>query len=113
MRPVRLTVRGVGNSNVYPVDTYVSPANWGLALVITGTVNAYVQYTFDDVFAAGFTPSLATWFYHPSTPSGTPATANFNGNIAYPCTGVRLVLDTGTTGSATLTIIQAGGGGLS
>jgi hypothetical protein len=40
MRPVRLTAAGVADSNVYPVDTYVSPANWGLALVITGTVNA-------------------------------------------------------------------------
>lgn len=113
MRPVRLSVSGVGNSNVYPVDTYVSPANWGIGLVITGTVNAYVQYTFDNVFAPDFSPSTATWFYHPSTPSGTPAVANFNGNIAYPCTGIRLSLVTGTTGSAVLTIIQAGGGGLS
>jgi len=112
MRPVRLTAAGVANSNVYPVDTYVSPANWGLALVITGTVNAYVQYTFDNVFAADFAPSSATWFFHPSTPTGVPATANFNGNIAYPCTGIRLSLAAGTTGSAILTIIQAGGGGL-
>lgn len=112
MRPVRLSVSGVGNSNVYPVDNYVSPANWGLGLVITGAVNAYVQYTFDDVFASNFNPATATWFYHPSTPLATPATASFNGNLAYPCTGVRLSLAAGTTGSAVLTIIQAGGGGL-
>ena len=112
MRPSRLTVTGVANSNVFPVDTYVSPANWGLAVVITGTVNAYIQYTFDNVYATGFDPTTATWFFHPSTPSGVPATANFNGNIAYPCTGIRLSLAAGTTGSATLTIIQAGGGGL-
>ena len=112
MRPVRLTVSGVGNSDVYAVDTYVSPANWGIAVVISGTVNAYVQYTFDDVFAKAFNPATATWFFHPSTPSGTPAVANFNGNIAYPCTGIRLSLAAGTTGSATITVIQAGGGGL-
>lgn len=111
MRPIRISVTGVANSNVVPVDNYISPTNWGIALVITGTVNAYLQYTFSDVFAAGFTPSSATWFYHPATPSGTPATANVVTNVAYPCTGLRLVLDTGTTGSATMTIIQAGGGG--
>jgi hypothetical protein len=34
-----------------------------------------------------------------------------NSNIAYPVTGIRLSTSAGT-GSATLTIIQAGGGGL-
>jgi hypothetical protein len=31
--------------------------------------------------------------------------------VAYPCTGIRLSLAAGTTGSAILTVIQAGGGG--
>ena len=105
MQPVNLSVTGVGNSAVFPVDTYVAPSNMGLAVVVTGTITYKVQYTFDNVFAKGYDPTAgtSTWFDHPTLTGTTSA----NSNIAYPVTGIRLTTTAGT-GTATLTIIQAG-----
>jgi hypothetical protein len=107
MRPVVFTVTGVGNSNVYAVDTYISPSNMGLAVIVTGTITYKVQYTFDDVFARTYVAGSGNWFDHPTL----VGSASGNSNVAYPVTGIRLITTAGT-GSATLTIIQAGGGGL-
>lgn len=105
MRPVNLTVTGVGTSNVFPVDTYVAPTNMGLAVIVTGTITYKVQYTFDNVYAAGYSPTAGSsnWFDHPTL----VGSASGNSNIAYPVTGIRLATTAGT-GSATLTIVQAG-----
>lgn len=107
MRPAVFTVTGVGSSNPYPVDTYISPSNMGLAVIVSGTITYKVQYTFDDVFAAGYSPASGNWFDHPTLTGSTSA----NSNVAYPVTALRLTTTAGS-GSATLTIIQAGGGGL-
>lgn len=108
MRPVTYSITGVGNSGVYPADHYVSPFNVALNVVVSGTITYTVQYTFDDVFAAGFSAASATWVNHPSL---TAQSTTKDSNIAYPVRGIRLNTSAGT-GSATLTIIQAGGGGL-
>ena len=109
MRPITYLVSGVGNSPVYAVDTYISPSNMGLAVVVSGTITYKVQYTFDNVFATGYSPTAgtSTWFDHPTLVGSSSG----NSNIAYPVTGIRLTTSAGT-GTATLTIIQAGGGGL-
>ena len=106
MRSVVLLVTGVGASNPYAVDTYISPSNMGLAVIVSGTITFKVQYTFDDVFAKNYVASSGNWFDHPTL----VGSASGNSNIAYPVTGIRL-LTTAGTGTATLTIIQAGGGG--
>lgn len=105
MKPVYLPLTGVGNSPVYVVDNYISPANLGLAVVVSGTITYKVQYTFDNVFANGYSPTAgtSTWFDHPTL----VGSASGNSNVAYPVTGIRLVTTAGT-GTATLTIIQAG-----
>jgi len=103
MRPVNLSVTGVGNSAVYAVDNYVAPANMGMAVIVTGTITYKVQYTFDNIFAAGYSPLAGNWFDHPTLVGTTSAESN----IAYPVTGIRLTTTAGT-GTATLTIIQAG-----
>jgi hypothetical protein len=108
MRPAVFTVTGVGSSNPYVVDTYISPSNMGLAVIVTGTITYKVQYTFDNLFASGYVASSGNWFDHPTLVGSTSS----NSNVAYPVTGIRL-LTTAGTGSATLTIIQAGGGGKS
>lgn len=108
MRPVKYAITGVGTSPVCPADHYVSPFNVALSVVVSGTITYTVQYTFDDVFAAGFSPASATWVDHPTL---TAQTATKDSNIAYPVRGIRLSTSAGT-GTATLTIIQAGGGGL-
>jgi hypothetical protein len=109
MRPVTYSITGVGNSAIYPADHYVSPFNVALNVVVTGTITYTVEYTFDDVFAKNFTAASANWTDHPSL---TDQTATKDSNIAYPVRGIRLTTSAGT-GTAALTIIQAGGGGLS
>ena len=109
MRPTVLSVTGVGTSNPCPADHYVSPFNVALNVLVSGTITYTVQYTFDNVFANGYNPSTGNWTDHPSL---TAQTATKDANIAYPVTAVRLKTTAGS-GTATLTIIQAGGGGLS
>jgi hypothetical protein len=108
MRPVVLSVTGVGNSVPDPLDHYLTPFNVSLAVVVTGTITYTVQYTYDDVFAANYNPATGNWLPHPSL---TAQTATKDSNIAYPVRAVRLTTSAGT-GTATLTVIQAGGGGL-
>jgi hypothetical protein len=105
MKPVTFSITGVGNSPVSPVDTYVAPTNMGMAVIVTGTITYKVQYTFDNIFAAGYDPTAGSsnWFDHPTL----VGSASGNSNIAYPVTGIRLITTAGS-GSATLTIVQAG-----
>ena len=108
MRPVVLSVTGVGNSVPDPLDHYLTPFNVSLAVVVTGTITYTVQYTYDDVFAPTYNPATGNWLPHPSL---TAQTATKDSNIAYPVRAVRLTTSAGT-GTATLTDSQAGGGGL-
>lgn len=107
MRPIRVTVGAVGVSNPIPLDHYQGPFNVGLGVTLTpGAALTYtVQHTFDDVFAAGFTPAGATWFDHPTL---SAETAEADGNYAFPVTAIRLNVTVWTGGSVTLTVIQAG-----
>ena len=104
MRPIVLSQTGAGATRVAPMDNYISPFNVALGVLVSGTVNYTVQYTFDNVFASGYSPASGNWVDHPSL---TAQTTTKDSNIAYPVTGVRLNVNSGT-GSATLTIIQAG-----
>ncbi len=112
MRPVVYTLSdasgGAKVSSVYAPDNYVSPFNVALSVLVTGTVNYTVQYTFDDVFANTYNPATGNWVDHPSL---TSKTTTSDSNIAYPVTGIRIRQASGT-GSVQLTAIQAGGGGL-
>jgi hypothetical protein len=92
---------------VYAPDNYISPFNVALGVLVTGTVNYTVQYTFDNVFASDYNPATGNWVDHPSL---TAQTATKDSNVAYPVQGIRLVVNSGS-GTAKLTAIQAGGGG--
>lgn len=115
MRPVVYTIIGGAGtqvaSQVCPIDHYVSPANIALSVVVTGTITYTVQYTFDDVFAAGYTPASGNWTDHPTL--GTQTTTK-DSNISYPVRGIRIIspASPSSSGTARLTIIQGGGGGL-
>jgi len=109
MQPTVYTIEGVGNSQVYAPDGYISPFNVALGVTVTGTVSYTVQYTFDNVFASTFDPATANWVDHPSL---TAQVITKDSNIAYPVRGIRLTVASGT-GTTRLTIIQAGGGGRS
>ena len=112
MRPVTYALSdaslAVKTSGVYPPDNYVSPFNVAISVVVTGSATYTVQYTFDDVFAAGYNPATGNWTDHPTL---TGQNATKDSNIAYPVTGVR-IKQTAGSGSVLCTFIQAGGGGL-
>ena len=105
MRPVYVTVTGVGNSSVIPMNHYVTPFNVGFGVTKTGTVDYTVQHTFDDVFSSTFNPATANWFDHPTIAAKT---ANADGNYAFPVTGIRIKGNSGSTGTVTLCLVQAG-----
>jgi hypothetical protein len=99
MRVQTVSKTGVGSSSSLVMNTNISPFNVGFGVVVSGTVNYTVQHTFDDP-SVGFT----TWYSHPTIASQT---ANADGNYAFPVTGIKVLVNSGS-GSATLNLIQAG-----
>jgi hypothetical protein len=99
MRVQTVSKTGVGSSPALVMNTNISPFNVGFGVSVTGTVNYTIQHTFDDP-AVGFT----TWFSHPTIASKTD---NQDGNYAFPVSGVKVLVNSGT-GTATLELIQAG-----
>ncbi len=108
MRPVVQTLSDAsgGAKQAMPVilDHYISPFATSLSVLVTGTVNYTVQYTFDDVFSSTYAPASGNWVDHPNL---TAQTTTKDSNLAYPATAVRIVLNSGT-GSVRFTVIQAG-----
>ena len=107
MRPIRVTAGAQEASVTVPLDTYTNPFNVGLSVVLSAgaSLTYTVQHTFDDVFADDFNPATATWFSHASL---VTKTASSDGNYAYPVTATRLNITIWTSGTATLTVVQAG-----
>jgi hypothetical protein len=99
MKQQTVSQTGVGSSGSIVVNTNISPVNIGFGVVVTGTVNYTVQHTFDDP-AVGF----STWFSHPTVAGQT---ANADGNYAFPVTGIKVLVNSGS-GTASLKLIQAG-----
>ena len=99
MKQQTVSQTGVGSSSSIVVNTNISPVNIGFGVVVSGTVNYTVQHTFDDP-ATGF----STWFSHPTVASQA---ANADGNYAFPVTGIKVLVNSGS-GTASLKLIQAG-----
>lgn len=99
MKVQSVSKTGVGSSSALVMNTNISPFNVGFGVTVTGTVNYTVQHTFDDP-AIGF----STWFSHPTVASQV---ANADGNYAFPVTGIKVLVNSGS-GTATLNLIQAG-----
>jgi hypothetical protein len=99
MKVQTVSKTGTGSSSALVMNTNQTPFNVGFGVVVTGTVNYTIQHTFDDP-AVGFT----TWFSHPTVASQT---ANADGNYAFPVTGVKVLVNSGS-GTATLNLVQAG-----
>lgn len=106
-RPVRVTVSSAASSAVIPLSLNADPFNVGIGCdVSAGASLTYtVQHTFDDVQSPTFSPSTATWF---SNSTIVAQTTDKDGNYAYPVTAVRLTVTAWTSGSVTMTVIQAG-----
>ena len=107
MRRQIVTVGSATSSAAIPVDYRAQNFQIGLGCVVNGggTLTYKIQHTFDDIFDASVTP---TWFDHANV---TGQTANKDGNYAFPIAAIRLTVTAYTSGSVTLTIMQASGQG--
>jgi len=106
MRPIVVTTSNASvstqNSNPVVLDYYGRP-EVSLQVVVTGSATWTVQQTLDNVLD---TTATITYFDHPDT-NMVAQTVNRQGNYAYIPTAVRLQQTAGS-GSARLTIVQAG-----
>lgn len=107
MRPIRVTVSSQTASAVIPMDIYIDPFNVsvGVALSAGATLTYTVQHTFDDVFSPTFNAATAVWYPNASLAAKS---ASADGNYAFPVTAIRLNVTAYTSGSATMTLVQAG-----
>jgi hypothetical protein len=117
MRPVVQTqsvVFNVSTCPITPLDHYKNPFNTTIAVVLTGTANARVQFTVDDPYAVALNGELSAqnaqlvWFDHATL---SAVTANATGNVAFPVRATRTVVSTLSSGNVVTTILQAGGAG--
>ena len=99
---VEVGTTGVGASQTVPLDQYLTPFNVSLSVVITGTVDVTVEFTFDDVF--GDFPGPHSWVPHPDL---TNISADADATFISPVSACRLLTNSGD-GEAVLRIIQAG-----
>lgn len=88
-----VSTSGVSISDVVQV-TAGNPFNIGFGAVVTGTATYTIEHTFDSV----------NWFDHEFL---VDATANQDGNYAFPVAGIRINQTVGA-GSVILTTLQAG-----
>lgn len=94
---IMVGTNGVGASGIKVMNQYQSPFNVSFGVVVTGTVDYTVQHTFDAPFGQN-----QTYFNHADAAA---LTASSDGNYAFPVTGIRLQVNSGT-GSLGFTILQ-------
>lgn len=99
MRVQTVSRTGTGSTDAIVINTNVTPVNIGLAVIVTGTVNYSVQFSYDDP-ATGF----STWFDDATI---TSKTGNEDASINFPITGLKVLVNSGS-GSVTLKVVQAG-----
>lgn len=104
MRPVTVDAVGAVTTDPIPLNWRKTPFNVTLQVsIVSGAINATVQYTADDIRADGWSAASANWFNHADL---TGVVALDIGTLISPVTAVRMAnTDTGT---ARLTIISAG-----
>ena len=101
MRQQVVSQTGVGSSETIPMNLDSTPFNVGFGVVADGTVTYTVQHTFDNPW----TTDTPTWFDHPTVASVVSTDAD--GNYAFPVAAIKVAVTSGS-GTATLTVIQAG-----
>lgn len=106
-RPVRKTASAAGATTPVTFNLHQSSFTVSIAVALSAgaSLTYTVEHTFDDVFASGFNPATAVWFPNDVLVSKTTSE---DGNYAFPVTAVRLNITAYTSGTATLTVIQAG-----
>lgn len=91
-------------SPTYVVNYKMPNFKASISEIVTGTVNATCQHTFDDVFASTWTAASATWFPNDATEL-VGFTANQNGNYAFPPVACRTIINSASAGGAVRFIV--------
>lgn len=100
---ITIGTNGVGASDWRNLNLGVSPFSVGLAVVISGTVNFTVNYTYENPDS----PVGANPVAFPISALAAKAANTDGGALNIPVAAVQLVINSGT-GTATLVIDQAG-----
>ena len=117
MRPIVVATPAAAGTTVSPtsagasaaviLDYYLTPGNIALQVTFPNSAVAttQVELTCDDPFATTFASS-ANWVQHPVLNTLTALSID---NLSIPARAVRLNNTAWTSGTPTLTVIQAGG----
>lgn len=100
---VSASAAGNSRSGIFIPDRHLTPFNIGFGAVIATTARFTVLHTFQDplqVTAAGL-----TWFSHEFV---VGASANIDGNYAFPVGGICVEISASNEGGVSATFIQAG-----
>lgn len=94
-QPVVISQTGVGSSSVYQRNYLVVPGVMGIQTTVSGTVTYTVEQTLEDILAADFSPSTASWSPLVGT-AFTNSTSNVAGFYLAPNRGMRVRVSNGT-----------------
>ena len=107
MRSMSVTVSasagGNAHSGIIIPDVHLNPFNIGFGIVVATTARFTVQHTFDNIITTS--ADQVTWFPHEFV---VQASANIDGNYAFPMQGIRVEISAANEGGVTGTFIQAG-----
>lgn len=100
---VSASAGGNSHSGIYIPDRHISPFNIGFGTVIATTAKYTLQHTFQDPLQV--TAAALTWFPHEFV---VGASANTDGNYAFPVAGIRAEISAANEGGVSVSFIQAG-----
>lgn len=98
---------GVGSSQWYVINQHTTPINIGVGVVVSGTINFTVEYTYDNINAP-FTGTFPTVFSQ-SAMASKSANTDAATTFAFPIFAIRLTQNSfSTNGTAAMIVIQSG-----
>lgn len=100
---VSASVGGNSHSGIFVADPHLNPFNIGFGAVIATTAHFTLQHTFQNPLTTS--AGGLTWFSHEFV---VAASANIDGNYAFPIMASRVEISAANEGGVTVTYIQAG-----
>lgn len=103
-QPYTVSASSAGNSHspIFVTDRWQTPFNIGFGAVIATTAHFTIQHTFDNPQTVS--ADKLTWFPHEFV---VGASANIDGNYAFPVAAIRIEISAASEGGVTTTFIQA------
>jgi hypothetical protein len=94
---------GNSHSGIFVTDPQLNPFNVGFGAVVATTCKYTVQHTFQNPLTAS--ANGLTWFPHEFV---VAASANIDGNYAFPVRAIRVEASAANEGGVSVTFIQSG-----